>query len=118
MKFIRRDEALSHPFANGQYDHEHANQDFIIGMETYKEWLEYLSVTEIPFNEYVPPITSVYGFNKPAKCPMRNSVGNCLPVGGFCANEVSDVICCAAWNAYLMGKFDANCANATKEQEV
>ena len=43
-EFITIEEALSHPFANGKYDHEHANMDFILGHESYKEWLETLPV--------------------------------------------------------------------------
>ena len=39
---ISRKTALSFPFANGKYDHEHANLDYILGCETYKEWLETL----------------------------------------------------------------------------
>ena len=39
---ISRKAALSFPFANGKYDHEHANLDYILGCETYKEWLETL----------------------------------------------------------------------------
>lgn len=48
MKVISRDEALSHPFANGKYDRKHANKDFILGFESYKEWLDSLSYKEIP----------------------------------------------------------------------
>ena len=44
-EYIKRDEALSFPWANGKYDHEHANEHFIYGLETYKEWLEQLPVT-------------------------------------------------------------------------
>lgn len=47
--FINRDIALSHPFANGHYDHEHANEHFILGYESYKEWMEYLPATEIVY---------------------------------------------------------------------
>lgn len=39
-EFISREEALSHPFANGRYDHKNASIDFILGHESYKEWLE------------------------------------------------------------------------------
>lgn len=42
-KFISREEALSHPFANGKYDHKYASIDFILGHESYEEWLETLS---------------------------------------------------------------------------
>ena len=46
-EFINRDLALSHPFANGHYDRENANEEFILGFESYKEWLEELPVVEI-----------------------------------------------------------------------
>lgn len=46
-EFISREEALSHPFANGKYDHKYASIDFILGHESYKEWLE----TSPAFNE-------------------------------------------------------------------
>lgn len=35
MGYIDREQALSHPFANGKYDHDHANEDFILGFESY-----------------------------------------------------------------------------------
>ena len=41
-KYISREEALSHPFANGKYDHKNADVNFILGHESYEEWLEYL----------------------------------------------------------------------------
>lgn len=47
MRMIDREKALSFPLANGEYDHEHANEYFIIGCETYKEWLENLPVIEV-----------------------------------------------------------------------
>lgn len=41
--YIDRKQALSHPFANGKYDHEHANEDFILGFEsTGNGWNNYL----------------------------------------------------------------------------
>ena len=40
-------------------------------------------------------------------CPMRGALGNCLPVGGFCANAVSDEICAVIHNAYQHGYSDA-----------
>lgn len=43
-EYILRDEALLHPFANGKYDHKNADINFILGHESYKEWLEALSV--------------------------------------------------------------------------
>ena len=46
-KFLDRDMALSHPFANGHYDHENANEHFILGYESYKEWLENLPEADV-----------------------------------------------------------------------
>lgn len=43
-ELISREEALSHPFANGKYDHKNADINFILGHESYKEWLETLPV--------------------------------------------------------------------------
>lgn len=45
-KYIDRELALSMPFANGHYDHENANEHYIFGCETYKEWLETLPTTD------------------------------------------------------------------------
>lgn len=45
-RYIDRDTALSHPFANGQYDKENANEHFIFGFEGYKEWLEQLPTVD------------------------------------------------------------------------
>ena len=36
-------------------------------------------------------------------CPMRGTLGNCSPVGGFCMDAVSDEICEAVHNAYQHG---------------
>ena len=47
MLYIDKEQALSFPFANGQYDKEHANENFIFGCETYKEWLENLPVVDV-----------------------------------------------------------------------
>lgn len=43
-ELILREEVLSHPFANGKYDHKNADINFILGHESYKEWLETLPV--------------------------------------------------------------------------
>jgi len=40
-------------------------------------------------------------------CPMRATLGNCGPVGGFCFDAVSDEICEAVHNAYYSGQSDA-----------
>lgn len=45
--YIDRKTALSFPFANEQYDRENANEDFIFGCESYKEWLENLPVADV-----------------------------------------------------------------------
>lgn len=46
-EYISRDLALSHPFANGHYDHENANEEFILGHESYREWLEDLPYVDM-----------------------------------------------------------------------
>lgn len=38
---------MAMPLANGQYDHEHANEHFILGLESYKEWLEYVPAADV-----------------------------------------------------------------------
>lgn len=43
-ELISREEVLLHPFANGKYDHKNADINFILGHESYKEWLETLPV--------------------------------------------------------------------------
>ncbi len=48
-------------------------------------------------------------------CPMRGASGNCLPVGGFCADVVSNEICEVIHNAYQHGYSDA--LALLKEQE-
>ena len=49
--YIDRDLALSLPWANGEYDHEHVKENsvehFIFGLETYKEWLESLPTADV-----------------------------------------------------------------------
>ena len=46
-EYISREAALSMPWANGRYDHEHANEHFICGLETYKEWLEQIPAADV-----------------------------------------------------------------------
>lgn len=58
IEYIDRTAALSFPFANGEYDHEHANKHFIYGCETYKEWLESLPAAD------VKPIVHAHWTNK------------------------------------------------------
>lgn len=45
--YISRDAALSFPFANGQYDREHADEHFIHGCESYREWIEQLPAADV-----------------------------------------------------------------------
>ena len=49
-------------------------------------------------------------------CPMRETNGNCSPVGGFCMDAISDEICEAVHNAYQHGYCDA--LAMLKEQEA
>lgn len=46
-RYINREEALSFPFANGRYDHKNADENFILGCESYKEWLENLPTADV-----------------------------------------------------------------------
>lgn len=46
-RYINMEEALSFPFANGQYDHKNADENFILGCESYKEWLENLPTADV-----------------------------------------------------------------------
>ena len=50
--YIKREDAIAHPFANGKYDKEHADPAFIRGCETYREWLEQLPVFCLPCIEW------------------------------------------------------------------
>ena len=51
-EYIERELAMSHPFANGKYDHEHAPEHFILGHESYKEWLEFLPAADVRENKH------------------------------------------------------------------
>ena len=46
-------------------------------------------------------------------CPMRHECGNCLVMGGFCVDAVSDEICHALHQAYDKGMMDG--AEKTKQ---
>lgn len=46
-EFIPKEVALSFPFANGNYDYEHADEHFINGCESYREWLEKIPVADV-----------------------------------------------------------------------
>lgn len=45
--YISREVVLSFPFANGQYDREHADEHFIHGCESYREWIEQLPADDV-----------------------------------------------------------------------
>lgn len=45
--YIDRETALLFPFANGRYDHENANPNFIFGCESYREYLEKLPAADV-----------------------------------------------------------------------
>ena len=51
-EYIERELALSHPFANGKYDHENADEHFILGHESYKEWLEQQPIADVETVEH------------------------------------------------------------------
>ena len=53
MDYINRKDALSFPFANGKYDKENANEHFIFGCETYREWLEQLPVKRLEDDNWI-----------------------------------------------------------------
>lgn len=51
-------------------------------------------------------------------CPMRGTLGNCSPVGGFCIDAVSDEICEAVHNAYEHGYSNALIATTVTANEI
>ena len=71
--YISRDLALSHPFANGQYDQENANEHFILGYEGYKEWLEQLPTVDAEIVRHGHWISHDYDF-APAESTQECSV--------------------------------------------
>lgn len=46
-EFINKELAMSLPWANGKYDKENANEHFIYGLETCKEWLSNLPIVDV-----------------------------------------------------------------------
>lgn len=46
-EYIDRKEALNFPFANGIYDHDHANEHFISGCKSYREWLSQIPAADV-----------------------------------------------------------------------
>lgn len=87
-RYIDRDIAMSHPFANGQYDKENANEHFIFGYEGYKEWLEQLPTVDVV--EVVRCKDCIHSSQCTQEIVMRLRVGSYLycPMGneGFCSH--------------------------------
>lgn len=83
-EFINRDLALSHPFANGHYDRENANDEFIFGHESYREWLEDLPYVDMNKWTDVLPV----GANR------------WIPVGERLPKKYDDVLVCFEYYRY------------------
>lgn len=49
--YIKREDATAHPFANGKFDHKNASMDFILGHESYREWLQTLPSADVRENK-------------------------------------------------------------------
>ena len=74
--YIKRDEALSFPFANGHYDHKNANEHFIFGCESYKDWLEDLPIADVRENVHAHWIKYPSGELICSNCGHRRYKGN------------------------------------------
>ena len=81
-RYIDRDIALSHPFANGQYDKENANEHFIFGYEGYKEWLEQLPTVDAV--EVVRCKECIHRCTEDGLCEGRGWPMQLVPDDGFC----------------------------------
>lgn len=82
-EYIGKEQALSYPFANGKYDKENANPDFIKGCESYKEWLESQPAHEVKDLEdgfYAIRNGVVYKLNLPIADPFKNAKKVKVPV--------------------------------------
>ena len=74
-EYIKREDALEFPFANGIYDHEHANEHFISGCESYREWLEQIQAADVVERKTGKWINYLEdGF---VECPFCHSATNC-----------------------------------------
>lgn len=80
-RYIDRELALSHPFANGKYDHKNANEDYILGFESYKEWLEQLPTADVRENVHGKWLEWKWVFSK---CSICGTIHN--PKTKFCPN--------------------------------
>ena len=97
-EYIKREDALEFPFANGIYDHEHANEHFIFGCESYREW-----IASIPAADVVERKTGKWinyledGF---VECPFCKSATNC-------DGDIAELHYCFNCGAKLEGDEDA-----------
>lgn len=46
-KYFDSEKALAFPFANGNYDSKNANADFILGCQSYREYLESIPAADV-----------------------------------------------------------------------
>lgn len=77
-KYIKLETALSFPLANGFYDHANANEHFINGCESYKEWLGQLPTEDVKpivraerIWEAEPVSGNPYGSYRCSRCGTR-----------------------------------------------
>lgn len=91
---ISREIAMSMPWANGQYDHEHANEHFICGLETYKEWLEYVPAADVQLvvrGKWIVHTSDLFPADSTIECDQCHAE---QPVGiddNFCPNCGADM---------------------------
>lgn len=85
VEYIKKEDALSFPFANGQYDHKNADEHFILGCETYKEWIEQIPAADVQTVVYC---RDCYWWKKQeASIQGRCSLLSMYPTGNwYCAN--------------------------------
>lgn len=89
-EYINRDTALAFPFANGKYDHEHANEHFVFGCESYKEWLE-----QLPTADVVPVVRC-------GECKWSKNYGldlMCQKHSGITKNKLGEDIHFVEWHS-------------------
>ena len=87
--YISREAVLSFPFANGQYDREHADEHFIHGCESYREWIEQLPAADVVEIRHASWIEDGY-YNEPCVCsycgePCKDTVMG-KPRWNYCPN--------------------------------
>ena len=102
-EYIEREAALAFPFANGRYDHEHANEHFIYGCENYKEWLAQLpaaDVVAVVRGKWIPDYDYTeydYDGSTPLPEPRKFQDGwQCSLCGGYMPSETNFCPNCGA----------------------